>query len=239
MGKCMGHAHPPAQNVSFSLALDPMAAVARDCDTSRERLQAVRRDCRRRNLPPNPTIGVGAARSGEARCVPRIDEGTRASRHLVLPNPRFGSAEHYSALEMTVSSPAQLPMAALADRILRREAEIVGWPADLGVQLCARLITHIGRVIGDSGARIVFERSVRLVQIEFPLLVGNPKGKLDLWLDLRVALEAQAPDVSGRACSALVATFIGNLSTFIGAGLTERLLEELWPGAHRPTQESS
>lgn len=85
-------------------------------------------------------------------------------------------------------------------------------------------------VIGRLGVRALFRRSLVLGSIDHPwLAVVNdsplPAGDFS---DLQSALAGQTGSAAAAAQGALLQTYAGLLTEFIGAPLTERLLQPVW-----------
>lgn len=84
------------------------------------------------------------------------------------------------------------------------------------------------RLIGDTGVQLLFKRSIVLASQQFAWLPLAPTSE-SVSTALRNAMEQQDPESITDAFVAVLSTFIGLLERLIGAGLVERLLDEVWP----------
>lgn len=106
------------------------------------------------------------------------------------------------------------------------------------VSACEKISRRLAPLIGVEGVQSVFARALALTAARWPWLAavlarspdGSPTG-------LRAVLSTQRPDAVLDASIDLLATFVGLLETFIGAGLTARLLHDVWP--ENPLDRSS
>ena len=124
----------------------------------------------------------------------------------------------------------------LARRLLRQEA---GGSREPGAQAralesaCVRLRGRLVPLIGRIGFTALFRRALRLTQAEFPALAGLTvdEGEDPCIGGARKfeAAHAANPDAIEAAFAAVLAHFIGLLSTFIGEALTGRIIGEQWP----------
>lgn len=96
---------------------------------------------------------------------------------------------------------------------------------------CEQLVLRVADYVGSAGARALFERSLALEMRERPWLAAAVPGKDESpWVRLRDCLGGHEPEAMG-ASVALVATFLTLFSTFVGQGLTFRILHQHWPDA--------
>jgi hypothetical protein len=94
-------------------------------------------------------------------------------------------------------------------------------------------------LIGERGVNALADRTVRLVQREFPWLTAKQgtAPEVSPLAQMRLDLEGQAAPVALSAAVTLIATFSELLSTFVGAPLTRHLLSQAWRGD--PTDRSA
>jgi hypothetical protein len=119
-------------------------------------------------------------------------------------------------------------------RILAREA---GAGADAPAiaaaarRLCERFAKQLTPLIGDAGVAAVCARSLHLTERNIPgLAPGRPSAQGDApFARLQRSLEQQEPAAAPAAAVVLLATIGELLASFIGEGLTSRLLRETWP----------
>jgi hypothetical protein len=119
-------------------------------------------------------------------------------------------------------------------RLLAREA---GTDADARTiaaaarRLCERFASELSPLIGDAGVAAICERSLHLTQQQFPSVVLLHSSEDDApFARLQASLERQEPVVATKAAVAVLTTAGELLASFIGEGLTTRLLREAWPG---------
>lgn len=124
----------------------------------------------------------------------------------------------------------------LAQRLLRHEsggqleAEAVAIAAE---RTLAQLRTRLNALLGRMGYLALFRRALRLAQGEYPLLDSlaisqEPGGNLLGLREFAIANDGD-PAAVASALAALVAHLFWLLVTFIGEGLTFRLIGEIWP----------
>jgi len=82
-------------------------------------------------------------------------------------------------------------------------------------------------VIGESGFRILFARSLHLARREAPWLAVASPATDEPFDDLRSSLARESQERALEAERALRAEFIDLLHTLVGEGLTSRLLDPL------------
>lgn len=109
----------------------------------------------------------------------------------------------------------------------RRTAQAVAAGA---VSACEKLCLHLARIVGETGIRALFDRSLTLSRSEFPWLPAAGGASFAArWTELASALAGQPPAAALEAAVSVVATLIGLVGRFVGDDLTSRLLLELWP----------
>jgi hypothetical protein len=134
---------------------------------------------------------------------------------------------------MDAVSPAQRN---LADWLQAQEAgdrlELNALPAATE-RVCQKLCERLAALVTSVGSRALLTRALYLARIEFPFLQGVQVGTLpNLSLDgLRVSVQGVEATQLRDGLSALVATLIMLLSTFIGEDITVRLVRDVWPSA--------
>ena len=98
-------------------------------------------------------------------------------------------------------------------------------------RLCERLSEHLAPLIGDAGVAAICARSLHLVDQRFPgLALTRASDSLETpFAHLQRSLEPQEPAVAVEAAVAVLVTAGELLASFIGEGLTTRLLREAWP----------
>jgi hypothetical protein len=103
--------------------------------------------------------------------------------------------------------------------------------AERAMQACERLVSHVSRLLGELGGKMLFERSVVVASADHPWLrsTANTEQPASATEALRAALEQQEPESIAQAFVAILAALIGLLKRLIGDGLVERLLNEVWP----------
>lgn len=125
---------------------------------------------------------------------------------------------------------------ALAQRLLAAEAaspSAADPRAHEAVRVCEKLRVTLTRFAGPDGFASLLRRALALARAETPALHGimaKADGSLE-GLEKFLA-DASAAGVEGRdAAAAIVTHLLGLLITFMGAGLTARLVGEVWPAA--------
>jgi hypothetical protein len=118
-------------------------------------------------------------------------------------------------------------------RLLAREA---GTDADARTiaaaarRLCERFANQLSPLIGDAGVAAICARSLHLTQQQFPSVAPPPSSEDDTsFTRVQASLERQEPVVAAEAAVAVLTTAGEVLASFIGEGLTTRLLREAWP----------
>jgi hypothetical protein len=98
-------------------------------------------------------------------------------------------------------------------------------------RLCQRFAEQITPLIGDAGVAAICARSLHLTERNVRGLVPvreSAQGDAPFAF-LQRSLEQQEPAAATEAAVALLATVSELLASFIGEGLTTRLLREAWP----------
>src|SRR5688572_18992116 len=91
------------------------------------------------------------------------------------------------------------------------------------------------KLIGANGFRALLARALALARAEVPALLAL-QIKADGSLQGLNELQAEAdPDAIADSEVALVSELLGLLVTFIGSGLTLRLLHDIWPSIVDPS----
>ena len=117
-------------------------------------------------------------------------------------------------------------MRALAQQLLILEGRLQGVaedPTDEGARVFERLRVALTRFAGSDGVASLVRRALALASADDSALQQvsmRANGSLE-------GLE----QVSGNAVIAIVAQFLGLLTTFIGEPLTLRLVRDAWPDA--------
>jgi hypothetical protein len=103
--------------------------------------------------------------------------------------------------------------------------------ADRAAQVFEALSQELSRLVGETGSRGLFARSIHLASAQCPWLVDAAanQGPDPLYAALRARLEAQPPDSAADGFALVLSTFLGLLERFIGAGLVARVLHQVFP----------
>jgi hypothetical protein len=104
-------------------------------------------------------------------------------------------------------------------------------------RLCERFAQQVTPLIGDLGVAAIFARSLHLSRPKVPELApgraSNRPDKSNRWdapfLLLEAFLAQQEPAAAADTAVAVLAMAGELLASFIGEGLTTRLLREAWP----------
>lgn len=97
--------------------------------------------------------------------------------------------------------------------------------------LFERFTQQLTPLIGDAGVAAICDRALHLTQLNFPGL-APVRGRLSRdapFALLELSLEQLEPAAGTEAAVAVLATASELLASFIGEGLTTRLLREAWP----------
>jgi hypothetical protein len=126
-------------------------------------------------------------------------------------------------------------------RVFRRTLALEAGPganAPAIAAACRRLCEHFAQqfspLIGDAGVAAIFDRSLHLSRRNVPELAPpRTSSKSDMrdapFVLLEAFLEQQEPALATEAAVAVLAMAGELLASFIGEGLTTRLLREAWP----------
>lgn len=116
-----------------------------------------------------------------------------------------------------------------AKRLLERATgERVSVPV-AAARTCEELVACFADFIGRSGARALFDRSLALAARDHGWLADAAADQSQSpWVRLRACLEAHE-DTALDASVRLVAAMIDLFATFVGLGLTFRILHQQWP----------
>ena len=114
------------------------------------------------------------------------------------------------------------------EEALGSESAVLAAAAERATQ---RLAEPLGRLLGVEGYWGLLRRAVHLARSESPLLQelavsSTSAGGLDV---LHTAAGDADPAVARDALTAVLAHLVWLLVTFIGEGLTRRILREAWP----------
>lgn len=103
--------------------------------------------------------------------------------------------------------------------------------ADAVGTTCARVLDHIGPLIGRRGVEALLARSVFLSKRKFPLLerVETGEAQHEVARELPLCLRAAQPDEALKAAISVVGMFVSILTEFISESLALRLLREACP----------
>jgi hypothetical protein len=112
-----------------------------------------------------------------------------------------------------------------ADRAGARER------GDAAARVHEKLLVRLSPVLGSAGVQTLFTRSVKLASVGYPALAGVVSEAMEeQGAQLRDCFQRQEEVAATEAAVALFATFLGLLATFIGEGLTMKVLRAAWPG---------
>jgi hypothetical protein len=97
-------------------------------------------------------------------------------------------------------------------------------------RLCERFAKQLTPIIGDAGVSAICLRTLHLVQRQFPSLALIPAKNDGPFARVQESLQALEPGVAADAAIEVLTTASNLLDSFIGEGLTTRLLRGAWPG---------
>lgn len=124
-------------------------------------------------------------------------------------------------------------LAAAARQLLASEGRDDATMAARVARACERLTVHLSRLVGLTGIRTLFHRSVVLASAKFAWLVDGTGGKSgpgeDPFGQLHARIAPQDPETAVEAFVLVLSTFVGLLSRLIGKDLVWQLLHEVWP----------
>src|SRR5690349_2682964 len=101
--------------------------------------------------------------------------------------------------------------------------------AERACRACEQLAIHLARLIGDTGIRSLFRRSVVLASAHHPWLAKGSTApetgarSEPFCSSLRGPMEQQDPETAIDGFAAVLATFVGLLDRLIGERLVRRL----------------
>lgn len=131
-----------------------------------------------------------------------------------------------------MSKSASPKLKQLARRLLEHEASS-SKPADAqnstAFHVCEKLRTPLSKFLGGAGFRALLSRAQALAGKEVPWLLAltlKADGSIDGLDELEGTFKSR---VVAEGEIVLVAQLLGLLATFIGAELTQRFLNEIWP----------
>lgn len=90
------------------------------------------------------------------------------------------------------------------------------------------LTKHLARLLGETGVRMLFKRSLMLAAAQFPWLARVPTSENAS--ELRDTFAQQDPAAIADAFVVILCVFVGLLEKLIGEPLVNRLIDEVWPG---------
>jgi len=126
-----------------------------------------------------------------------------------------------------------LDLAVAARQVLALEGNAHAPAADRVTRECERVTAHLARLVGQTGIRTLFHRSLILSSVTYPWLVDGTGGKggpgEDPFEALRKRLLPQSADAVADAFGLVLTTFVSLLGRLIGEGLVRGLLHEVWP----------
>jgi hypothetical protein len=96
-------------------------------------------------------------------------------------------------------------------------------------RLCERFAQQLTPIIGDAGVSAICSRSMHLAQRQFPSLALTPAPGDGPFGRVQESLQGLEPGVASDAAIAVLNTASNLLDSFIGEGLTTRLLRGAWP----------
>lgn len=120
----------------------------------------------------------------------------------------------------------------LASRLLARErlGESSEERAAAAASVYEKLYLCLAPLVGGTGVRALFARSVTLTTAEFPFLGGvtveQPEAAATT---LRASMQGQRPDAVIESAAALFGAFLALLTTYVGERLTAQVLRGAWP----------
>ena len=95
---------------------------------------------------------------------------------------------------------------------------------------CERLSLHFGNLVGSVGMQALFDRSLALVQVDYPWLAPAGGASTESRCTrLQARLDAQDPAASDEAAVELVTTLLALVGRFIGDELVTKILADLYP----------
>ena len=129
-----------------------------------------------------------------------------------------------------------------AGGLLAREqlGESVEERAAAAVRVYERLMLCLSPLVGASGVRALFARSVVLTTAEYPFFAGanfeRPEAAVTT---LQASLRGQHPEAVLHGAAALFGALITLLETYVGERVTAQVLRSAWPDlAEMPPKEA-
>jgi hypothetical protein len=110
----------------------------------------------------------------------------------------------------------------------QRSDESSATVAERAVGAYDTLSRHLERLLGATGVRMLFKRSIVLATPQFPWLAGVPRSENAS--ELRDRFAQQDPAAIADAFVVILSLFVGLLEKLIGEPLVKRLVDEVWPG---------
>jgi hypothetical protein len=117
-------------------------------------------------------------------------------------------------------------------RLLAREVGSGGDAPAVAVaarRLCERFAQQLTPIIGNAGVSAICSRSLHLAQRQFPSLALIPPQGDGPFARVQESLQGLEPGIASDAAIAVLNTASNLLDSFIGEGLTSRLLRGAWP----------
>jgi len=115
--------------------------------------------------------------------------------------------------------------------------------AAAGPRIFDETLARLATVLGSTGARALFARSVKLAAPAFPSLAAvrvSVEGDDGLGEQVALCLRGQTPEQVTDTMVKLYATWLAQLETLIGEQLTTAVLRDSWPAfrAGAPEEET-
>jgi hypothetical protein len=96
-------------------------------------------------------------------------------------------------------------------------------------RLCERFAQQLTPIIGNAGVSAIYLRTLHLAQRQFPSLALIPPQGDGPFARVQESLRGLEPGVASDAAIVVLTTASNLLESFIGEGLTTRLLRGAWP----------
>jgi hypothetical protein len=112
--------------------------------------------------------------------------------------------------------------------------------AAAGRRVYDETLARLATVLGSTGARALFARSVKLAVPAFPGLAAvhvSIVGDDSLGEQIALCLRGQTPELATETMVTLYATWLAQLETLIGEALTTAVLRDSWPTFRAGTPE--
>lgn len=106
-------------------------------------------------------------------------------------------------------------------------------------RLCERFAQELTPIIGHAGVSAICSRSLHLARRQFPSVASIPADGDGPFARVQESLQGLEPSVASDAAIAVLTTASNLLDSFIGEGLTTRLLRGAWPDFDVDTQETA